>query len=198
MVFNPWDYYNKKAKQSGYLARSVYKLSEMQKRFRLITPSTLTVLDLGCSPWSRLQYVRDSVESPKLCAIGFDLKPTSLNVLWVFPYVCDFTKKDQVLSFFAIHNVFRFDLILSDAAPNTSGIKDLDAMKSIQLIEDSFWIYKDHLMKGGKFAIKVFMWPGFDELVSSFKLLYGGKNIRIFKPDASRSQSKEIYIVKHS
>lgn len=198
MVFNPRDYYNKKAKHSGYLARSVYKLDEMQKRFHLITSHTLRVLDLWCSPWSWLQYVRDTIKSPDLCVIGFDLKPVTLTMKGVFPYVCDFTQRDKVLPFFWLHQSSSFDLILSDAAPNTSGIKDLDAMKSIQLIEDSLRIYKDYLKPSWKFAIKVFMWPGFDELVNSLKLIYWGKNIRIFKPDASRAQSKEVYIVKHS
>lgn len=90
------------------------------------------------------------------------------------------------------------DFIQSDMAPNTVGHKSVDAIRSIWLLEDTLRIYKKYLKPGWKFAIKIFMWPGFEEFVSDLKEYFGHKNIKIFKPKACRSISKETYIVKVS
>jgi len=88
------------------------------------------------------------------------------------------------------------DFIQSDMAPNTVGHKSVDAIRSIWLLEDTLRIYKKYLKPNWKFAIKIFMWPGFEEFVSDLKQHFGHKNIKIFKPKACRSISKETYIVK--
>ena len=81
-------------------------------------------------------------------------------------------------------------------APNTIGLKDIDAIRLFDLLEQSLRIYQEYLNPEGKFAIKVFMGPGFEEFIKNMKKIFGGKSIKAFKPKASRKESKEIYIVK--
>ncbi len=90
------------------------------------------------------------------------------------------------------------DFIQSDMAPDTIGNKSIDAMRSIGLLEDTLQIYKKYLKPDWRFAIKIFMWPGFEEFVSSLKKEFWPKNIKIFKPKACRSISKETYVLKIS
>lgn len=90
------------------------------------------------------------------------------------------------------------DFIQSDMAPNTVWNKSVDAIRSIWLLEETLRIYKKYLKPDGKFAVKVFMWPWFEEFVSELKEYFGSKNIKIFKPKACRTISKETYILKVS
>lgn len=81
-------------------------------------------------------------------------------------------------------------------APNTIGVQDVDAMRSVALLEETLRIYKEFLAPEGKFAIKIFMGPGFEEFLADLKKTFGGKNIKVYKPKACRDQSKETYIIK--
>jgi len=259
-MYDPQDYYFKKAKQQGFKARSAFKLDEIDEKFHLIDRQTSAVLDIGCAPGSRMQYTYaklqklvksmprngdgpKSVKSDKwpstwwpdrpLTIIGLDIKKVDLNIPGVFAYVQDITDHEAVEKIFKQHGLRRndlghdveaiqttldasnsnevkklktskanlgkishFDFIQSDIAPNTMGIKDFDAMRSIWLLEQTLWIYKEFLKPDGKFVIKIFMWPGFDEFVLNLKKTFGGKNIKVYKPKACRSESKETYIIK--
>lgn len=88
------------------------------------------------------------------------------------------------------------DFIQSDMAPNTVWHKSIDAIRSIWLLEETLRIYKNYLKPNWKFVIKIFMWPGFEEFLAELKSSFWSKNIKIFKPKASRSTSKETYIIK--
>ncbi|GHV26310.1 hypothetical protein FACS1894176_06790 [Bacteroidia bacterium] len=88
------------------------------------------------------------------------------------------------------------DFIQSDMAPNTIGDKEIDAVRSIALLEETMWIYEKYLKPEGKFCTKIFMGPGFDEYVAQMKKLFGGKNIKVFKPASCRKESKETYVIK--
>ncbi len=81
-------------------------------------------------------------------------------------------------------------------APNTIGLKDIDAMRAIDLLEQTYWIYDELLDENGSFVIKIFMGPWFEEFVAKMKKRFWGKNIKVFKPISCRSQSKETYIIK--
>jgi len=81
-------------------------------------------------------------------------------------------------------------------APDTIGMSDIDALRSVNLIEKTFWIYEKHLKPEGKFVIKIFMGPGFDEFVRLCKDIRGAKQIVVFKPKACRKASKETYVIK--
>lgn len=199
MTFKPQDHYFKLAKQDWYLARSAYKLQEIDEKFHLFTEKTSSVIDIGCTPWSRMQFAHQrqvelKVKNPMI--IWFDLNPASVSWNWIFPYVCDIQDTEKVNQIIESHKLVRVDMIISDMAPNTVGIKNVDAIRSVGLLEKTLWMYEKFLKPDWVFAIKIFMWPWFDEFVSDLKKQYWPATIRVFKPKSCRKESKEIYIVR--
>lgn len=198
-MYNPYDFYFKKAKKDWYKARSAFKLEEIQDKFSLISSSTKNVLDIGCAPGSWIQYTIAQLKKLKVSSyqvIGFDLKKVELNLPWLTTYVQDVTEIEKVKSILQNHQIPAFDFIQSDIAPNTIGLKDIDAMRSIDLLEQTYRIYDQLLAPNGAFAIKVFMGPGFDEFVAKIKKRFWAKNIKLFKPNSCRANSKETYVIK--
>ncbi len=128
--------------------------------------------------------------------LWLDLKKIDLTFPWVETYVQDITERENVERIFDAHEIDMFDLIVSDMAPDTIWISDIDALRSIWLIEKTFWIFEKHLVENWQFVIKVFMWPWFDELVRDLKNTYWSSNIVMYKPKACRPKSKEMYIIK--
>jgi len=112
-------------------------------------------------------------------------------------YKADISDVELIKSILAENNIEKVDLIQSDMAPNTIGVGDVDAMRLFELLEYVKPIIKNLLKPEGKFAIKVFMGPGFEEFVKEMKTLYGGKHIKTLKPLSCRKESKEIYVVKY-
>ena len=185
------DAYYRRAKNQGYAARSVFKLQEMDKRYGLLR-SGQAVLDLGCHPGSWLQYASQKVgRSGRL--VGVDLQEPGVSL----PQGSCFIQADLLeLTPEAVRErsgVEVFDLVMSDVAPRTSGIKDRDAAQSLELTQAALDMALALLRPGGSFLAKVFFGPEVDDLIrqvkGAFKL---GKG---HKPDASRSASKEIYIL---
>lgn len=198
-MYNPYDFYFKKAKKEWYKARSAFKLEEIQEKFFLIRKTTKRVLDIGCAPGSWLQYTISQLKKLQVKdyqVLGFDLKPVDLHLPGLTTYVQDVTQVKEVKAILAEHQLSKFDFIQSDMAPNTIGLKDIDAMRAIDLLEQTYWLYDQLLDEKGSFVIKVFMGPGFDEFVAKMKKRFGGKNIKVFKPISCRSQSKETYVIK--
>lgn len=198
-MYNPYDFYFKKAKKEWYKARSAFKLEEIQEKFFLIRKTTKRVLDIGCAPGSWLQYTISQLKKLQVKdyqVLGFDLKPVDLHLPGLTTYVQDVTQVEEVKAILAEHQLSKFDFIQSDMAPNTIGLKDIDAMRAIDLLEQTYWLYDQLLDEKGSFVIKVFMGPGFDEFVAKMKKRFGGKNIKVFKPISCRSQSKETYVIK--
>lgn len=191
------DPYTNKARKNKLVARSFYKLEEIDKKFGLFGPRTRTVVDIWCAPWSRLQYVQFRMDdcSTKLDAhIGFDILPTKVQFEWVDAYVQDITERDRVAEIFAEHGITdSIDCLVSDMAPNTIGMKDIDALRSIGLIEKTLWIHEQFTVNSA--AIKIFMGPGMDELVKTLQEMYWMKRVQRFKPKSSRKESKELFIV---
>ncbi len=132
--------------------------------------------------------------------VWFDISESTVNLPNVHTYVQDVTDLEKVDKILESNGILPWsvDFIQSDMAPNTVGNKSVDAIRSIWLLEETLWIYQKYLKKDWKFAIKIFMWPWFDEFVATLKEEFGWKNIKIFKPKASRSISKETYILKVS
>ena len=171
-MYNPYDFYFQKAKKQGYKARSAFKLEEIQKKYQLITKQTRTVLDIGCAPGSWIQYTVGQLSKLKVKdyqIIGFDIKPLEIRFPGLTSYVQDITDTAAIQSILASHHITKVDLIQSDMAPNTIGLKDIDAMRSIDLIEQSYRIYDQFLSPQGAFVIKLFMGPGFDEFILKLK-----------------------------
>lgn len=186
MKYTPQDKYFHKAKEKGFRARSAFKLEEIQERFHILKPGD-RVLDLGAAPGSFLQYAA-SIIGEKGQAVGIDLqeiKPLKLpNVTTITGDIFNeklFEKRSE------------FDVITSDLAPKTSGVKFMDAGRSLDLNLRVLEIAEKYLKKGGHCVMKVL--PGFNEgeLIGPAKKIF--RQVRKYRPRAVRKSSGERYIV---
>ncbi len=198
--FNKEDFRFNKAKQEGFLARSAFKLEEIDQKFNIFDKNTKNILDIWCAPWSWIQYtfkkLHDILKLKNFQIIGFDLKYCNLNLENVYTYKQDITILNEVEKILQNHKISKFDVIISDMAPDTIGSNQADAIRSIWLIEETIPIYQKYLKENWKFVIKVFMWPGFEDLYNFLKnKFWWPKKVKIFKPKACRKKSKETYIV---
>ena len=186
MLKNRKDFYFKKAKEEGYRARSAYKLFELNKKYNLIKRND-RVLDLGCNPGSWLQAASKISNG---LVVGVDILPVKeiKNVNFIQANVTDKKTIDMIKS---ISN--EFDVILSDMAPKTSGIKELDHNKSIYLSEKALEIAENLLVNNGNFLCKVFQGEFFKEFLDNIKKKF--EFVKSSKPESSRRESKEIYII---
>lgn len=195
-MFDPQDFYFKKAKKEWYKARSIFKLEEIDKKFKLFhKKEKLNILDIGCAPGSWVQYL-DKITASKSKIIWLDLKATQLNLKKTHCYVQDATDIEKVKNILKTHNIEKLDIITSDMAPNTIWFKDIDSIRSLELIKSTLPLYDTFLKENWKFVIKIFMGPWFDQFIFELKKKYGWKKIKTFKPDSVRKISKEIYIIK--
>ncbi len=192
------DFWSQKAKKEWYKARSVYKLQEIDQKFKIFNKSTKKVLDIGCAPWSWTQYMYRKLKKNwnSFRIIWLDIQSIDLNLSNVKCYKQNATNIEEVKKIASQHWIDQFDTIVSDMAPNTIWHKSTDALRSIALIEQTLPIYQKLLKPEGKFVIKVFMGPWFDEFLQILKKTRWGKYIRTFKPQAVRKDSKEIYVIK--
>jgi len=190
--YQPQDRFFKKAKEEGYRARSAYKLEEIQKRYHFLKPGA-KVLDLGAAPGSFIQFISKAIGEKGL-VIGIDLKPiTDFRKANIRTYEGDIFD-DKIYSKILSENfVNLFDVITSDLAPATSGIKFLDAGRSFQLNEQVLNISGKYLKKGGSALMKTFPGSESDKLMQSAKEMF--MEIKIAKPEAVRKSSRELYIV---
>ncbi len=187
---NRWnDHYSRRAKREKYPARSVYKLQEMQRRYKLIRKGD-RVLDLGCSPGSWLLYAAELTTGSGRVA-GIDLKPVTVALPGhVTVYKGDVTAGAEVL----LGQVDgRFQVVLSDMAPATTGQKDVDAARSYQLCLTALQFVDSLLAPGGNFVCKIFQGSEFAEFSTAVKKRF--KTKRIYKPHSSRKASREIYLL---
>ena len=183
------DHYFHKAKRDGYVARSAYKLGEIDKKNRLLRQGDL-VLDLGCSPGSWLQYAADKV-GEKGQVLGVDLKAVTIsvpkNVKVMQADIFEMTVRDLEI------NRGMFDVILSDMAPNTTGIRDTDAQRSfalnLQVLELSVNLLRPH----GTLLVKAFQGLPLEKLRREFSNSFS--QVKLCKPKSSRSESVEIFVL---
>jgi len=199
-MYDPYDHYFNKAKKEWYKARSAFKIEEIDQKYKFFTKDTKTVLDVGCSPGSWTQYTHRKLTQLKVQdfkIVWFDLKKTDLKLPWVYSYEQDITETESVDQKIKDLWIEKFDCIISDMAPNTMWFRDVDAIRSIVLLEKTLWLYESYLKDWGKFMIKVFMWPWFEEFLNNLRKVFGQKWIKVFKPQACRTESKETYIVRY-
>ncbi len=185
------DHYSEQAKKERYPARSVYKLKQAQRKFRLIRKDD-QVLDLGCSPGSWLLYAAE-LTGKHGKVLGIDLKPVTIKI----PSQAETLKADILTIDRAwIENedlANRFNVVLSDMAPATTGNKMIDAERSYQLCRAALNIAQMALRPDGSFICKIFQGEEFKKFSDSVRNRF--KNHKIFKPQSSRKESKEIYIL---
>jgi len=182
------DYYARKAKAEGFPARSVFKLEELDRKFKILKKG-MRVLDLGAAPGSWMQYASEKVGEPGR-VIGIDLDLPSRNVGGNEVFIQEDVFQLDPLELKKKFGIF--DLVLSDLAPDTSGQKGTDALRSVALAERAEVIAEALLKPGGNFLVKVFEGPGFDDFLKLLKTKFKGASS--FKPKSSRANSKEIYI----
>jgi 23S rRNA (uridine2552-2'-O)-methyltransferase len=189
--YDPKDFYYRKAKKEGLRARSAYKIEEIAERFRLLRKG-LAVLDLGAAPGGWLQVMADQV-GPTGVIVGVDLVPiASIGKSWVKTAVLDILAADFEAKLGALH-AGRFDLVTSDMAPKTSGIKDSDEARSLELAHLALEAAKKTLKPGGSFVCKVFMGSGFEEFLRACKAAFA--RTKVVRPEATRGRSFEHYVV---
>jgi len=185
---NRHDRFHQKAKKEGFLARAVYKLEELDAKADLFTPGA-RVLDLGCSPGSWLQYARSRV-GERGTLVGLDRGPLQGNVAGARIVVGDVMTIDVAE---LKGELPAFDVVLSDMAPDTSGIRSLDQARSEALFERALEIARSVLAPGGNFAGKLFMGPDFKKLVDAVRGTF--ETAKTVKPASSRQISIEQYVV---
>jgi 23S rRNA (uridine2552-2'-O)-methyltransferase len=189
--YDPKDFYYRKAKQQGLRARSAFKIDEIIKRHKLLAPGR-AVLDLGAAPGGFLQVIAEAV-GPRGAAIGVDLEPIrNLGKPWVRTAVVDLLAPDAVAQIRALHPT-PFDVVTSDMAPKTIGIKVTDEARSLELCRMALGVARETLKVGGAFVTKVFMGGDFQPFRHEVAALFD--RVDIAKPQATREHSYEVYVV---
>lgn len=187
---NPWeDHLTRRARSENYPARSVYKLEEIQNRFKVIKKND-QVLDLGCAPGSWLLYTAKQVGEKGL-VYGVDLKDLEIKLPDNTAVIQDDILNLNNISFLKEKNGFH--TVLSDMAPATTGRKDVDAARSFELCEMALSIADDFLFQTGNFVCKIFQGSEFQAFQKKVQSKF--RECKIFKPQSCRKQSKEIYMV---
>ncbi len=184
------DSYVLKARQQGYRSRAVFKLEAIQQKDHILKPGQL-VLDLGAAPGGWSEYARQIVGDLGR-VIALDLLPVE-PIAGVESIQGDFTEQQTLNELLALIGDHRCDLVLSDMAPNLSGIHSVDQPRSIYLAELAFDLAREFLTPQGMFVIKLFQGEGFEDFIVQLRLSFQAVKFR--KPDSSRARSNEIYAV---
>ncbi len=185
------DPYVARAKSEGYRSRAVYKLQEIDSKYQIFQPHQF-IVDLGAAPGAWSQYIVKNVP-------GSAGKVIALDILEMDPIegVCviqgDFTENEVLDKLVESLNNHSVDLVLSDIAPNISGNKAVDQPKSMYLAELALDFARQHLTKGGGFAVKLFQGEGYVQYIQELRSSF--KRVSTFKPQASRKESREMYAV---
>lgn len=184
------DPYVKRAQKMGLRSRSAFKLLEIHDKYELVKTGAC-VVDLGCAPGGWSQVVRDKVGKNGR-VIGLDILP--MEPLAGVEFVQgDFTDEEPLARLERQLNGQAVDLVLSDMAPNMSGMTVTDQAKAMLLAELALEFVKTQLQPGGDFLVKVFHGEGFDKYVREARTLFDKVIVR--KPDASRARSREVYLL---
>ncbi len=187
--FNKNDSYFRKAKREGFAARSIYKLEEIDARLGILRKGN-AVLDLGCAPGSWLQYAARKV-GPDGVVVGVDLTAVKIKLP---PHAHTLQQDMYELDLDALREYApRFDVILSDAAPNTTGIPFADQARSIELVRHSLHICSQLLKRNGRWVAKVFQGEDLPALQSDARARFSA--VKMQKPKSSRDHSVEVFLV---
>jgi 23S rRNA (uridine2552-2'-O)-methyltransferase len=182
------DIYVRQSKVDGYRARSVYKLIEIDEKFKIFKGG-MTVIDIGAAPGSWSQYACKVVKNGKI--ISVDLKEIE-KIQNSIQIRGDFTEKDiqnQIKKYLDKGS----DVIMSDMAVNTTGIKNIDSIQTGELCKEAMIFSKEVISKNGFFISKLFLGSTFNEIVTLGKKIF--KEVKVFKPKSSRKDSKESFII---
>ena len=182
------DTYVRQSKVDGYRARSAYKLIEIDKKFKIFKGG-MYVVDIGAAPGSWSQYASKVVKSGKIISIDLKEMEEIKNTVQIKG---DFTEND-IQNKIKDHINKKIDVVMSDMAVNTTGIKNIDSIQTGELCMEAMIFSKEVISEKGFFISKIFMGGSFNEIVALGKKIY--KEVRVFKPKSSRKDSKESFII---
>jgi 23S rRNA (uridine2552-2'-O)-methyltransferase len=182
------DIYVRQSKVDGYRARSAYKLIEIDEKFKIFKGG-LSVIDIGAAPGSWSQYASKVIKNGKVISIDMKVMEPILNTKQIQG---DFTTNETQQK---IKNILtsQADVVMSDMAVNTTGIKNIDSIQTGELCKEAMIFAKDILSNQGFFISKIFMGGSFSEIIELGKKIF--KDNRVFKPKSSRKDSKESFII---
>ena len=186
------DEYVKKAQQQGLRARAAFKLMELDDKYHLLRKG-MRVVDLGSAPGSWAQVVQRTMDGNGLI-IALDILPMDPleNVTFIQG---DFTEDEALKELEEALNGIQLDLVLSDMAPNMSGVGAVDQPRAMYLAELALEFAEQWLAPGGSFVVKVFHGEGFDNFVKKTRSMF--EKVQVRKPTASRPRSREVYVLGH-
>lgn len=189
--FKVKDFYYNKAKSEGFVARSIYKLEEIDEKYKVLKAG-MNVVDLGYFPGSWIQYT-SKVIGEKGSVVGIDIQAVNKKLTGL-PNVRVYQKDIFDIQDLAQLGVTdAFDAVLSDMAPSTTGIKSVDQDRSLNLVESVFGLLPRFLKPGGNFVIKVFDSQHAQNYLKEQKNLF--KEFHYLKPKSTRSISKEFFVI---
>ena len=182
------DIYVRQSKVDGYRARSAYKLIEIDKKFKIFK-NGMFILDIGAAPGSWSQYASKAIKNSKIISIDLkDMSPINNGIHikgdFTEPHIQEKIKKNLSKE---------FDVVMSDMAVNTTGIKNLDSIQTGELCKEAMIFSKKVISSKGYFISKIFMGSTFNEIVALGKKIF--REVKVFKPLSSRKESKESFIV---
>ena len=182
------DIYVRRSQVDGYRARSAYKLIEIDEKFKIFK-NGISVIDLGASPGSWSQYIARTVKSGRLVSIDIKDMEEIVNTIQIKGDFTEINSQEKIKELFKS----KVDVVVSDMAVNTTGIKDIDAIYTGELAMEAMNFSKEILVKEGRFVSKIFLGSSFNEIVALGKKIF--KEVKVFKPKSSRKESKESFII---
>ena len=182
------DIYVRQSKVDGYRARSAYKLKEIDEKFKIFKGG-ISVIDIGAAPGSWSQYAAKVAKSGSLVSIDLkEMEPIGKTI-----QICgDFTD-ETIQNEIRNHIKNKVNVVMSDMAVNTTGIKNIDSIQTGELCKEAMFFAKDLLEDNGFFISKIFMGGSFNEIIEQGKKIF--KEVKVFKPKSSRKDSKESFII---
>ena len=182
------DTYVRQSKVDGYRARSAYKLKEIDEKFKIFKGG-MSVIDIGAAPGSWSQYVAKVVKSVKIISVDLKEMEDIKNTLQIKGDFTSIDTQNQIKDYLKK----KPDVVMSDMAVNTTGIKNIDSIQTGELCKEAMIFSKDVISEKGFFISKIFMGSTFNEIVALGKKIF--KEVKVFKPKSSRKDSKESFII---
>jgi len=182
------DVYVRQSKVDGYRARSAYKLIEIDEKFKIFKGG-ISVVDIGAAPGSWSQYASKIVKSGKIISIDLKKMEEIKNTIQIEGDFTEVNIQNKIKSYLNKGS----DVVMSDMAVNTTGIKNIDSTHTGELCKEPMVFAKEVLSEKGFFISKIFMGGSFNEIVALGKKIF--KEVKVFKPKSSRKDSKESFII---
>ena len=181
------DTYVRQSKIEGYRARSAYKIKEIDEKFKIFRGG-MSVVDIGAAPGSWSQYVTKVVKSGKIISIDVKEMEKIENTIQIQGDFTSIDTQNRIKDYF----IRKPDVVMSDMAVNTTGIKNIDSIQTCELCKEAMIFSKDVISEKSFFISKIFMGSTFNEIVALGKKIF--KEVKVFKPKSSRKDSKESFI----